>query len=150
MVSPKKMLFLIVPVSMLLIPMTGRGQTIQGTWQLVKTANCMDEKIQADSDAEQELVDEMKGLSGPSSRVVRFKDKGAGEETTRILNRKKTVNGKNFLYKINGETLLILDKRSQTISDSYSIDKLSRDSLILSNATRACEIRFFVKIKDRK
>jgi hypothetical protein len=150
MASPKKMLSWIVPALMFIIPVIGSAQPIQGTWQLVKTANCMDDKLQADSDAEQELLDEMKGLSGPSSRVVRFKEKGVGEESTRILNKKKTVNGKNFLYKMNGETLLILDKRSQTISDSYSIDKLTPDSLILSNATRACEIRFFVKIKDRK
>jgi len=56
------------------------------------------------------------------------------------------ANQKKFLYKFNGEMLLVLDKKSQTISDSYLVDKLTADSLILSNASRPCETKILLRI----
>jgi hypothetical protein len=89
----------------------------------------------------------MKSMAGATPQVITFKEKLAGEESTRILNRKKSANSKNFLYKFNGEMLLILDKKSQTITDSYLVDKFSADSLIISNASRPCETRILLRIK---
>lgn len=126
------------------------AQSIMGTWQLVKQSNCIEDEISAESSTEQELLNDMKGQSGPTAQVVRFKEKGAGEESSRILYKKKSANSKNFLYKHNGETLMILDKKSQTIAETYSVDKLSADSLILSNANRSCDIKIFLKIKEPK
>jgi len=127
------------------------AQSILGTWQLTKETSCIEDEMGSDADSVGDLVNEMKGMSSATlPQVVRFKDKSNGEESTHILSKKKSVNTKSFLYKFNGEMLLILDKRSQTISDSYMVDKLSADSLILSNASRACETKVFLKIKDDK
>jgi hypothetical protein len=126
------------------------GQSLLGTWQLVKQTKCIESELGSSDNSEEDLVAEMKSQSGPYAQVIRFREKGAGDESGRVLNRKKTTNSKNFLYKHNGETLLILDKKSQTIAETFSIDKLSADSLILSNATRSCDIQIFVKIREPK
>jgi hypothetical protein len=133
---------------LMFIPLVSIGQTVLGTWQLTKSTNCIESELETETQTENDLAADMKKMSSPAAEIIRFREKGAGEESTRILNKRKTANGKNFLYKVNGETLLILDKRSQTIAETYNIDKLSADSLILSNATRSCDIKFFVKIKD--
>ncbi|MBT1705106.1 hypothetical protein [Chryseosolibacter indicus] len=110
----------------------------------------MEDKMTASGDTDA-LINEMKQMSpSASAQVVKFKEKGNGEESTRILTKKRTANNKNFLYKFNGETLLILDKKSQTITDSFMVDKLSTDSLIVSSSSRPCETRIFLKLKNAK
>jgi hypothetical protein len=124
-----------------------QAQSIIGNWQLVKQSNCVEETMAAVNDSAQSLLNEMKSMSSPSPQIVSFKEKQTGEETTRILNRKKGTNNKNFLYRFDGETLMILDKKSQTITNYYMIDKFSVDSLIMSNASRPCEIKIFMRVK---
>lgn len=124
-----------------------KAQSIVGNWQLIRQTNCISEKIPASNDGAQELLDEMKGMSGATPQVVKFKEKLSGEESTRILTSKKAANSKTFLYKFDGENLLILDKKSQTITDNYLVDKCSSDSLIISNAARPCETKIFMRIK---
>jgi hypothetical protein len=126
------------------------SQTLLGTWQLVKETSCLENEIDDGTESTSELSEQMKSLSKPAPQIVSFKEKGSGEESTRILYKKKSANQKNFLYKFSGETLLILDKKSQTLAESYTVDKLDSDSLILSNSSRACETKIFVKIKDAK
>ena len=142
--------FFVLTIAFLTVNVQSQAQSLLGTWQLVHQSNCIEEEISNPSSTEQNLLDDMKSQSGASAQIVRFRDKGAGEESSRILNKKKSANSKNFLYKQNGTTLLILDKRSQTIAETFSIDKLSADSLILSNAKRSCDIQIFLKIKDPK
>src|SRR5688500_19598994 len=110
------------------------AQSIVGKWQLIKQSNCMDEKISPANEEEQRLTDEMNGMSSATPQIVTFKEKLSGEESTRILNRKKTSRNNSFLYKFTGETLMILDKKSQTITDNYLVGKITIDSLIISNA----------------
>jgi hypothetical protein len=124
-----------------------QAQSIIGKWQLIKQSNCMEEKILSDSDDEQDLRDEMNGMSSSTPQIVTFKEKRAGEESTRILNRKKSSKNKSFLYKFTGETLMILDKKSQTITANFLVDKFTADSLIISNASRPCETKIFLRLK---
>lgn len=124
-----------------------RAQSIIGSWQLIKQTNCLEENMTAASDSAQELIADMKSMSSTIPLVVNFKEKMTGEESTRILTKKKTANNKNFLYKFDGEMLMILDKKSQTISESYLVDKFSPDSLVISNASRPCETKIFLRIK---
>jgi hypothetical protein len=134
-------------VTLCILSFQANAQSIIGRWQLVKQSNCIDESMTASNDGVQDMVDDMKSMAGATPQVVTFKEKQAGEESTRILNRKKSANTKNFLYKFNGEMLMILDKKSQTITDNYMVDKFSADSLIISNAARPCETRIFLRIK---
>jgi hypothetical protein len=123
------------------------AQSIIGRWQLVKQSDCMESNLTATNDSAQRLVDDMKSMSSPTPQIVTFKEKSAGEESTRILSKKKTTNSKAFLYKFDGESLMVLDKKSQTITDNYLVEKFSTDSLIISNVSRPCETKIFLKLK---
>jgi hypothetical protein len=143
------------PIIILITIMTSghvSGQTVLGKWQLLKETTCMENELGGgqEPDSVNEMFDEMKSMSGPAAQVVSFKEKNSGEESTRILNHKKYGNNKNFLYRFDGETLMILDKKSQTISEIFHVDKLDQETMILSNQSRPCETKIFVKIKDPK
>jgi hypothetical protein len=125
------------------------AQSILGSWQLIRQTTCAEDNLPTiESDSIQDLLNDMKGMGMPAPQVVKFKEKGSGEESTKILNRKKSANSKNFLYKFDGEMLLLLDKKSQTITDSYEVNKFSSDSLIVSNYARPCETKIFLKIRE--
>lgn len=130
-----------------LCPLSVMGQSIVGKWQLMKESTCIENEIVEESDTEDELVADMKSRSRGEMQVLTFKDKNAVEENTKIINKRKSYNSKSMLYKFTGTTLHILDKKSQTIIDSFSVEKLSADSLIISNTQRACDTKVFVKIK---
>ena len=124
-----------------------RAQSIVGSWQLVKETNCMEEQMSTDNDSASNMLEDMKSMSSPSAQVVTFKEKMTGEESTRVLTRKRSDNRKSFLYKFDGEMLLILDKKSQTITENFTVEKFTTDSLIISSSSRPCEIRVFSRIK---
>lgn len=132
----------------LTISFSSSAQDIVGSWQLIKQSNCLQEQANSSEDQLGDLRKEMHSRSSAAQQVVSFRSNSSGEENTRILNSGKVANPKKFYYKFNGEMLLILDKKSQTISDSYLIDKFTADSLIVSNASRPCETMIFVKITE--
>jgi hypothetical protein len=136
---------LILALSLITIAHVATGQTLIGKWQLTKQTSCIESEI--DSADEEDLVSDMKSHDSASPQVIQFKDAKSGEESTRVLSRRKDTNGKAFLYKFDGTNLHILDKRSRTISESYIVEKLDGESLILSNAKRACDTKVFVRIK---
>jgi hypothetical protein len=123
------------------------AQSIIGSWQLVRQSSCVEDEL-ADDDADtQKLVADLKGMSGATPQILILKGKNEGEENTKIITRKKAYNSKAFLYKFDGESLYFLDKKSRTIIESFTVEKLATDSLIISNTSRACETRIFVRIK---
>ena len=128
------------------LALTVKAQSIIGKWQLIKQTTCIETDIETDEETE-EMVNEMKSRDSGSAQIVYFKDSKSGEESTRILLKRKEANSKNFLYKFDGSSLYILDKRSQTISESYIVEKLAGDSLIVSSAARACDLKIFLRIK---
>jgi hypothetical protein len=123
------------------------AQSIIGDWQLVKENNCMEDNLPVANQNANALVSDMKKMTPPTRQVVSFKEKMSGDESTKILTRKKSTNNKSFMYRFDGESLVILDKKSHTITDSYIVDKFSPDSLIISNASRPCEMRVFQRVK---
>jgi hypothetical protein len=138
---------LIGTILVLTISTLSSAQTIVGRWQLVKQTSCLEERMTADSDSTQRLLDDMKNLGSALPQVVTFKEKMAGEESTRILTKRKASNSKSFLYRFDGESLMILDKKSQTITDNFLVEKFSYDSLIVSTASRPCETKVFLRVK---
>lgn len=109
----------------------------------------MEDKMKPLADSTQQLVNDMKSRGSATASTITFKDNLAGEESTRILNSRKSGYSKNFLYKFDGEMLMVLDKRSHTITDNYIVEKFSADSLILANASRPCETKIFLKISRK-
>lgn len=139
---------ILFPAALVLSLHAAPAQTIVGDWQLVKQGSCLEGQANGKTEELKELRKEMHAQTSAGQRVVSFKSNASGEESTRILNSGKSANQKKFLYKFSGEMLLILDKKSQTISDSYLVDKFTADSLIISNASRPCETMIFVKITE--
>ena len=125
------------------------SQSIVGEWQLIKQSTCMEENMKPLADSTQRMLNDMKSRGGATASTVTFKDNQAGEESTRIINSRKSGYSKNFLYKFDGEMLMVLDKRSRTITDNYIVEKFSADSLILANASRPCETKIFLKISKK-
>jgi hypothetical protein len=130
------------------VQLSAQNRSVVGNWQLIKQGSCLEETASSQNDDLGSLRNELPGHSTATPQVVSFRDNFTGDETTRILNSSKSANLKKFLYKFNGEMLLILDKKSQTISDSYIVDKFTADSLVLSDASRPCETKIFLKISQ--
>jgi hypothetical protein len=123
------------------------SQSIIGDWQLAKQTNCVENDALKKSIGSTHLSKDTKVKRDNSLPILRFKDHQNGEQSTRMLLNSKSSTSKSFLYKLNESTLYVLDKRSHTITDSFTIDSLQSDSLILSNISRPCETRVFVRVK---
>jgi hypothetical protein len=129
------------------LTMVCQAQSIVGRWQLVKESSCVEDEMSPDDVETEELIDDMKSRSGATPQVIEFKDNNSGHESTKIISRKKSYNSKGFLYRFDGEGLYFLDKKSRTIIEGFTVEKLESDSLIITNSTRVCETKIFVRIK---
>jgi hypothetical protein len=127
--------------------MVCRAQSIVGRWQLVKESTCVEDELSPDDVETEELINDMKSNSGASPQVLEFKDNNTGTESTKIISRKKKYNSKGFLYRYDGDGLYFLDKKSKTIIEGFTVEKIEADSLIITNSTRVCETKIFVRIK---
>jgi hypothetical protein len=107
----------------------------------------MDDNTELSADGVVEVLEDMKKMNGPTAQVLRLKDNNTGDESTKIISKKKSYNSNAFLYKYNGSSLYFLDKKSKTIIEGFTVEKLQADSLIISNSARACETKIFVKLK---
>ena len=134
---------------LILIPlyMVCKAQSIVGRWQLVKESTCVEDELSPDDAESEELINDMKSRSGASPQVLEFKDNNTGHESTKIISHKKAYNSKGFLYRYDGDGLYFLDKKSKTIIEGFTVEKIDGDSLIITNSTRVCETKIFVRIK---
>jgi hypothetical protein len=89
----------------------------------------------------------MKSRSNKPLQVIEFKENNSGKESTKIISSKKNYNSNSFLYRFDGRGLYFLDKRSKTIIEGFSVEKLESDTLIISNSARVCETKIFLRLK---
>ena len=138
-----------ITMLLLLIPAAVYSQSasIVGKWQVVKQSNCVEDEMGEDDAETQALIEDMKGMSGQTPQVLEFKDNNGVHESTKIINKRKSYNSKSMLYRLNENGLFFLDKKSRTIIESFTVEQLTADSLIISNSTRVCETKIFVRIK---
>src|SRR5688500_4649195 len=85
------------------VPVLSSGQTIFGAWQLVKQSNCIDEIASAQDTSLQDLRSDMNSRTSATPQVVSFRENYTAEESSRILNSRRSANQKKFYYKFNGE-----------------------------------------------
>lgn len=123
------------------------AQSIVGRWQLVKESTCVEDELGEADDDTQALVRDMKAMSAAAPQIMELRDNNSGQESTKIISKKKSYNSKSFLYRYNESGLYFLDKRSRTIIEGFMVEKLEGDSLIISNASRVCETKVFVRVK---
>lgn len=125
-----------------------QAQSIVGTWQLISQTSCIDNEIEADDEVDA-LVADMKSRSNGTNSVIEFKDNNTGSESIRMIESRKSNKSSSFMYKVDGDLLYLLDKKSHLLIGSYEIERLTTDSLIFSNTARACETRVFAKISSK-
>jgi hypothetical protein len=137
---------------LLLLVLTSVGthaQTILGKWQLMKKSDCMSSQLDNPNQSEDmdELMSDMSSMKSRTPEVITFKEKMKGEQSTTVLGKRKEYNEKNFLYRFDGKTLHLLDKKSRTIVTSYNVEEFTESKLILSDSSRPCEVRVFERLK---
>lgn len=125
---------------------SAQSTSIVGQWQLVNQSNCVEDELDSDEETK-DLVADMKSRSNKSLQVIEFKENNSGKESTKIISNKKNYNSNSFLYRFDGRGLYFLDKKSRTIIEGFSVEKLASDTLIISNSARVCETKIFTRLK---
>ncbi|MCI0750562.1 MAG: hypothetical protein L0Y35_01875 [Flammeovirgaceae bacterium] len=134
----------------LLAGLSAQAQTLVGSWQVVKQSSCLESKVddlsKKDEDMK-ELLSDFGTMSNRTQQVVMFNDNQTGQQSTKTVREKKATNTVNFLYKYDGSNIYFLDKKSRTITSTFTVEKLTYDSLIYSNSSRPCETKVLIRIK---
>ena len=124
-----------------------KAQSLVGTWQLVQHTTCLEGALDSEDDATADLLEEIRSQGKGTSSVIRFKADNSGDERIRLLDTRKSSKRNSFLYRYSEGKLYFLDKKSRLLVGSYDVDRLSADSLVFSDARRACETRTFVRLE---
>jgi hypothetical protein len=126
----------------------GYCQSVVGTWQVVKESTCLSNEMGPSDETEEELSGQMKTLSGPTPKTIQFNTDNSGEQNWKSVGKKKPVVKEKFLYKVADDVLYLLDKKSRLITDTYLIQVLTADSMVLVNKSRSCEQMELVRVKQ--
>jgi hypothetical protein len=100
-----------------------------------------------ESDTERELKESMGASGNAVARIITFGAKDSGEEGIFSKGKKKGSNMNSFKYKVVGQELQFVDKKSGMITQRFIIEELTEISLRFHNAQRDCEIKTFVRVK---
>ncbi len=125
------------------------AQSIVGTWQLTEDKTCFQLQTQfQESDTEKELASGFGNTSKTSvAKLMSFSAKGTGEEGVFSKGKKKGTGTTSFRYKVTGQELQLLDKKSGMITSRFVIEELSDNVLRFHDAARDCEVKAFVRVK---
>jgi hypothetical protein len=122
------------------------SQSVVGTWQLTEEKTCFQSQFEQ-TDTEKELAGGMGGTKNAIAKLISFDKKGAGEEGIFSQGRKKGASMNPFKYKVSGQELHFVDKKSGIITSRFIIDELSDNTLRFHNAMKDCETKSFTKVK---
>jgi len=125
---------------------TSQAQNIVGTWQQVEQKTCLQSQFEQ-TDTEEELLQGFGSTQSAVAKLIKFGSKGTGEEGIFSKGSKKGSAMNSFKYQINGQELLLLDKKSGIMTQRFIIDELSASTLKIHNASKDCESRSFSRIK---
>ena len=127
---------------------TANAQTIIGTWQLTEDKTCFQTQSQFEkSDTEKELEGSMGASRNAVAKIIKFDAKGGGEEGIFTAGKKKGSSMNSFKWKIDGQELQFLDKKSGMITQRFILDELGASTLRIHNAMKDCEVKVFSKVK---
>ena len=126
--------------------LTANAQTIVGTWQLTEEKTCFLSQFEK-TDTEKELESGMGSSKNAVARLIKFDAKGGGEEGIFSVGKKKGSGMNSFKWKIDGQELHFIDKKSGMITQRFILDELGTSTLRIHNASRDCEVKVFSKVK---
>ena len=140
------MKYLIIAAGMLL-GWQVQAQSIVGTWQLTDEKTCFQSE-QKESQTEKELLPQMGNTSQTSvTRLFILDAKGKGKEGVFTDGNRKGEEKREFTYKVNGQELMLLDKKSGIMTRQLIIEELSATTLRIHDSKKDCEIKIFTRIK---
>ena len=125
---------------------TGYTQSIIGTWQQTDKRTCLQTELK-ESETEKELLPSMGGTANAVAKIIRFDAKGKGSEGIFSEGSRKGSSMNDFQYKIDGQSLQLLDKKSGIITSQFIVDELTDTTLRIHNAMKDCEGRTFTRVK---
>ncbi len=126
--------------------MTGKTQTIVGTWQLTEETPCIGQQMEL-SDTEKELLPGFGSSSHSVAKIIRFDPKGKGEEGIFSSGKRKGDDKEAFRYQLSGDELQFLDKKSGLIKERFIIDELTSVKLRFHRVGKDCEMRTLARVK---
>jgi hypothetical protein len=122
------------------------SQSLVGTWQLIDEKTCFQSEMK-ESDTERELKDGMGASRNSVASIITFSKKGTYEEGIFSQGKKKGSDKNKFSYRVTGQELQLLDKKSGMATQRYIIDELSASTLRFHNALKDCEVKTFTRIE---
>ena len=123
------------------------AQSLVGTWQQMENKTCFESQL-PESQTEKELLPDMSSSSQTAvAKLIRFDAKNRGEEGIFSKGKKKGSSMNAFQYKVTGNELLLLDKKSGIMTQHFVIDELSESMLKIHDALKDCESRTFSRVK---
>jgi hypothetical protein len=122
------------------------GQTLVGSWQLVNEQTCFQSEMK-ESDTELELKDGMGASRQSIAKIITFGKKGTYEEGIYSEGKKKGSNKNKFNYRLTGQELHLIDKKSGMATQRFIIEELSSSTLRFHNALKDCEVKTFTRLE---
>lgn len=122
------------------------SQSLVGTWQLSEEKTCFQSEMK-ESDTELELKEGMGASRQSVTRMIEFSKKGTYEEGVFTQGEKKGSDVMKYNYRVTGQELQLLDKKSGMAMQRFIIDELSASTLRFHNALKDCEIKTFIRIE---
>ena len=124
-----------------------QAQSLVGTWQQMENKTCLESQF-PESQTEKELLPDMSSSSQTSvAKLISFDAKSRGEEGIFSKGKKKGSSKNAFQYKVNGNELLLLDKKSGIMTQHFVIDELSESTLKIHDFEKDCESRAFSRVR---
>jgi len=121
------------------------SQTLIGTWQLIDEKTCFQSEMK-ESSTELELKEGMGASRQAVAKIITFNKKGTYEEGIFSEGKKKGGNVHKYNYRLSGQELQLLDKKSGMATQRFIIDELSGSTLRFHNALKDCEVRTFTRV----
>lgn len=136
----------LISILLLFCLISGFGQSIVGTWQLTEEKPCIEQQMEL-SETEKELLPAFGSSSSEVARLITFNPKGKGVEGIFSSGRKKGAEKESFEYRLSGNELHFLDKKSGIIKERFVIDELTSIRLRFYRVGRECESRTFSRVE---
>lgn len=124
------------------------GQSIVGTWQLTDQKPCIEQQMEL-SETEKELLPNFGSSSQAIAALIHFDEKGKGKTGIYYEGHRKSKDKESIEYRLSGDELQFLDKKSGIIKERFIIDELTSVKLQLHRVDRDCEIRTYIRVEKR-
>lgn len=121
---------------------------LTGAWQISSERTCFQEQVgEAESDTEKELLSNFGASREGVARIIRFQENGTGEEAIFTVGKRRGEKMRAFRYRLNGNELLLLDKKSGMMTQKLIIEELSAGVLRFHLEAKDCEVKELTRIK---